>query len=135
MASVAGSIRKRTATTGIAKRRRIKLLELPSNVQNTIIAVLLVAVLAIMMVACSAYSAKLQTENNKLQANISNLQADIDSLNEQIVEHTKLETITNVAMNKLGMVYPSSDNCIRINSGEVEEEGSLAAAIKNEAFN
>lgn len=100
------------------------------------LAILLAAGLVMLLVTFSTMSAKLQTENNELMQQNSNLEANIDSLNEQIVEQTKIETITTVAVEKLGMVYPTSDNCINIDDSSSDNGSrSLAEAIKNEVYN
>ena len=86
------------------------------------------------IVALSAYTAHLQYNNNLLQSNIESLQAEIDSMESQIVEQTKVTRIEKIATDKYGMVYPTAENCVTINSGE-QTEDNLAASIRAEAYN
>ncbi len=87
-----------------------------------------------LLVGLSAYAASIQHANNVLTEENAYLQAEIDSLNSRIVEETKVTKVEEVATNKYGMVYPTSDNCIVIYENE-ESSTSLAASIRSEAYN
>ena len=86
------------------------------------------------LVGMRSYAAIIQHENNILTEENEYLQAEIDSLSSQIIEETKVTRIEKVATQKYGMVYPSSDNCVRLSEDE-EESRNLAAAIRSEAYN
>lgn len=86
------------------------------------------------LVGMRSYAAIIQHENNILIEQNEYLQAEIDSLSSQIVEETKVTRIEQVATEQFGMVYPSSENVVRLSSEETEN-GDLAAAIRSEAYN
>lgn len=138
MSNVASTIRSSRVNMGTALGRTKTKARAGSSAKQyrlALISAIIVFGLVVFMVASSAYCAKLQTSNNNLESNITHLEADIDSLNEQIANQTKIENIASVAVNQLHMVYPTSDNCINIDSTEAEGNGSLAAVIKDEAYN
>jgi cell division protein FtsL len=86
------------------------------------------------LIGLRAYGATIQHENNELIRDNQYLQAEIDSLKSQIIEETKVTRIEKVATSEYGMVYPTSDNCVRIKSDKEDRE-NLAALIRSEAYN
>lgn len=102
--------------------------------RSAIILLTIVMTAIFVLVGMRSYAAIIQHENNLLTEQNEYLQAEIDSLNSQIVEATKVTKIEKMATEDYGMVYPTSDNCIRLGT-EKEEVGGLAAAIKSEAYN
>ncbi len=96
-----------------------------------LVAVFLLAVFT--LVGMRSYAAILQHENNVLTEQNAMIQAEIDSLNSQIVEETKVTRIEKIATDDYGMVYPSSENCIKLGSSSENGEG-LASVIRNEAY-
>ena len=76
----------------------------------------------------------MQAENNRLQAENEYMQAEIDSMEDRIVEVTKVSSIEKTATQKYGMVYPSAQNCITIKADK-PQDNSLASIIKHEAYN
>ncbi len=86
------------------------------------------------LVGMRSYAAIIQHENNILERENEYLQAEIDSLQSQIIDETRVTRIEEVATKQFGMVYPSADNCVKLSSGESEEQ-NLAAAIRSEAYN
>lgn len=85
------------------------------------------------LIGMRSYGAIIQHENNVLAEQNEYLQAEIDSLNSQIVEETKVTKIEKVATRDYGMVYPTSENCIRLGADEESDQG-LADAIRSEAY-
>ncbi len=85
------------------------------------------------LIGMRSYGAIIQHENNVLAEQNEYLQAEIDSLNSQIVEETKVTKIEKVATQDYGMVYPTSENCIRLGANEESDQG-LADAIRSEAY-
>lgn len=103
--------------------------------RRSAIKILAVVMLGIfVLIGLRSYGAIIQHENNVLIEQNEYLQAEIDSLNSQIVEETKVTKIEKIATTEYGMVYPTSDNCIRL-GGDVDETQGLAAAIRSEAYN
>lgn len=96
-----------------------------------LLAVIMTAIFV--LVGMRSYAAIIQHENNMLIEQNEYLQAEIDSLNSQIVEETKVTRIEKLATEDYGMVFPTSDNCIKL--GTEEEVRGLAAAIRSEAYN
>ena len=80
------------------------------------------------------YCASIQHANNVLAQENAYLKAEIDSLNSQLVEETKVTKIEEVARDKYGMVFPSSENCVNLGDTKGDSEESLAATIKSEAY-
>lgn len=95
---------------------------------------LVLAVIIGGLVSIRILEATLQHENNMLVQENECLQAEIDALNGDIIGQTKISNIEKVAVSKLGMVTPTSENCIIID-GEKVNNKNLASAIKEEAYN
>lgn len=86
------------------------------------------------LVGMRAYCAYMQHANNVLVRENAYLQAEIDSLNSSLSEENKVTRIEEAAIEKYGMVFPTSENCIKLGAPE-DEGGSLAQVIKSEAYN
>lgn len=86
------------------------------------------------LVGMRAYCAYMQHANNVLIQENAYLQAEIDSLSSSLSEENKVTKIEEVAIEKYGMVFPTSENCIKLGASE-EIDGSLAQVIKSEAYN
>ncbi len=86
------------------------------------------------LVGMRAYCAYMQHANNVLIQENAYLQAEIDSLNSSLSEENKVTRIEEVAIDKYGMVFPTSENCINLGTSEDKDE-SLAQVIKSEAYN
>lgn len=129
--STAGSIN--TGRVSSTARRRTSA-GLSSSAIRLIRAIVVTVLVLFVLVSLSAYAATLQYENNSLQKENAYIQAEIDSLDNQIVEETKVTKIEKTATQKYGMVYPTSENCITI-SNDKPTTDSLAATIKSEAYN
>lgn len=105
------------------------------NEKRNAVKLMAVTLLAIfVLVGMRSTAARIQYENNILEEKNAYLQAEIDSLNSQIVEETKVTKIEKVATEQYGMVYPTSDNCVRLSAEESETE-DLAVVIRSEAYN
>lgn len=129
--STAGSINSGRMPSAARRRSSAGL----SDGAIRLIRAIIIAVVALfVLVSMSAYAATLQYENNSLQKENAYIQAEIDSLDNQIVEETKVTKIEKTATQKYGMVYPTSENCITI-SNDKPTTDSLAATIKSEAYN
>ena len=86
------------------------------------------------LVGMRSYAAIIQHENNILERENEYIQAEIDSLQSQIVDETRVTRIENVATQQFGMVYPSTENVVKLGNAEPEVK-NLAAAIRSEAYN
>ena len=131
MASYAGTAASRTAVKDNSIRGYK---ELSISNKNLLRLILVGLLLIFVLVGLQAYTATLQHANNVLEEENSYLQAEIDSMENQIVEETKVSKIEKTARKKYGMVYPSSENCVTIHEDE-EMGNNLAATIRSEAYN
>lgn len=104
-----------------------------ANRRNVIKFLAIVMLGVFVLIGMRSYGAIIQHENNVLAEQNEYLQAEIDSLNSQIVEETKVTKIEKVATQDYGMVYPTSENCIRLGADEESDQG-LADAIRSEAY-
>ena len=86
------------------------------------------------LVGMRSYAAIIQHENNILERENEYIQAEIDSLQSQIVDETRVTRIEDVATQQFGMVYPSTENVVKLGNAKPEVE-NLAAAIRSEAYN
>ena len=86
------------------------------------------------LVGMRSYAAILQHENNVLTEQNEYIRAEIDSLSSQIIEETKVTKLEKIATEEYGMVFPTSETCIKLSTGE-DEAKNLAAVIRSEAYN
>ena len=121
----------RTGKAAAGADRRAVRIKAEKKKAIILVAVFILAVFT--LVGMRSYAAILQHENNVLTEQNAMLQAEIDSLSSQIVEETKVTKIEKEAINEYGMVYPTSENCIKLTSEEENGE-TLADAIRSEAY-
>lgn len=86
------------------------------------------------MVVLTAYAAELRCENNDLISANKALQGEVDTLDVKIKTATNVDHIEKVAKSKLGMVYPTSDNCVYLKDSDTPQK-NFAAVIRSEAYN
>ena len=117
----------------MSRAERIRIDRIKAD-RKSMIKLLVVVMLGVfVLIGMRSYGAILQHENNMLIEQNEYLQAEIDSLNSQIVEETKVTRIERVATQDYGMVYPTSENCIRLTADKDSDQG-LADAIRSEAY-
>ena len=68
------------------------------------------------------------------KAKIAKLQAELEGAKSQIIDETRVTRIENVATQQFGMVYPSTENVVKLGNAESEVK-NLAVAIRSEAYN
>ena len=102
--------------------------------KRIMITLVLVGLICIFMVVLTAYAAELRIENNNLIDKNNSLQGEVETLNVKIKTANNVEHIESVAKNKLGMVYPTSDECIYIKSTD-KVNSNLATVIRKQAYN
>ncbi|MDD6042170.1 MAG: cell division protein FtsL [Eubacteriaceae bacterium] len=102
--------------------------------KRIILGTVLIGFICILIVVLSAYSAELKYENNKLVAANETLQGEIDTISVKIKSANNVENIEKIATSKLGMVYPSEDECIYVSDADVPKE-NFAILIKEKAYN
>lgn len=102
--------------------------------KKILFSIIIAGLLCIIMVVLTAYSAELKCENNDLLRDNRALQGEIDTLNVKIKSANNIEHIEKVAIEKLGMVYPNSGECIYLDQ-ESEPEANFAMIIRERAYN
>lgn len=107
---------------------------LNSDKKKLIFTTLIVGAVCIFIVVIAAYSAQLRCENNDLIRANSTLQGEIDILSVKIKSNNNIEYIEKVAINKLGMVYPTASDCIYVTNDD-KPGGNFASVIKEQAYN
>lgn len=91
-------------------------------------------VICILLVMLSAYAAELKHQNNTIENSNDVLTGEIESLNVEIKTASSVEHIEKVAVKKLGMVYPDSENTVLVTKKD-RPKGNFAAIIRSEAYN
>lgn len=102
--------------------------------KRIIMGTILIGLVFVVLVVLSAYATELKCENNKLVTANETLQGEIDTLNVKIKSANNIEHIEKVAMNKLGMVYPTGGECVILSEEDVPQE-NFAMVIKEKAYN
>lgn len=124
---------RRSRNASVARRRSADRVRSDRKQAVILLTILLTAIFV--LIGMRAYCAIIQHENNELAEQNAYLQAEIDSLSSQIVEETKVTKLEKVATKQYGMVYPTPENCIRLDTEDEGKEEDLAAAIRGEAYN
>jgi len=102
--------------------------------RRVILTIVIAGIICIAMVVLTAYAAELRCENNELIDKNAALQGEVETLSVQIKTANNIEHIEKVATTKLGMRYPTSDECIYITNSD-KPKGNFATVIKKEAYN
>ena len=135
MAAATGTMTTNTARKSSIKSRIKSKNNAMSNQRYGAYVVLVVVLTVIVgMIAIRSVEASLQHSNNLLTKDNEYLQAEIDALNSEIINETKLSNIEKTAVSELGMITPTSENCITIED-EKSANSNLAATIIDEAYN
>ncbi len=102
--------------------------------RRVILTIVLAGLIFVVMVVMTAYAAELRCENNELIAKNKTLQGEVDTLGVKIKASNNVAHIEKQAKRRLGMVYPTSKNCVYLKSAD-KPERNFAALIKKEAYN
>ena len=102
--------------------------------RRIIFTIVLAGLIFIAMVVMTAYAAELRCENNELIAKNKTLQGEVDTLGIKIKASNNVAHIEKEAKRRLGMVYPTSKNCVYLKADESPKR-NFAAVIKKEAYN
>ena len=102
--------------------------------RRLVISVLLIGFICISMVVMRAYAAEIRCENNDLNEVNEQLAGDIDTLGVKISSANSAGTIEKIARQRLGMEYPTADNCQPLKDSDAPQK-DFAAAIRKEAYN
>ncbi len=103
--------------------------------KGTIIAaIVIIGFIFISMVVLTAYAAELRCENNELIAGNKTLRGEVDTLSIKIKSSNSVANIEKEAKSKLGMVYPTSKNCIYLKNSDLPKD-NFSAVIRKAAYN
>ena len=99
-----------------------------------LVAIVMIGCICVAMVVMTAYAAEIRCENNALIAKNKALQGEVDTLDVKIKTANNVDHIEKVAKSKLGMVYPTSGNCVYLKDSD-KPRRNFAAVIRKEAYN
>jgi cell division protein FtsL len=102
--------------------------------RRVIFTLIIVGLICIAMVVLTAYAAELRVENNDLIDKNKSLQGEVETLNVKLKTANNIEHIEKVARSELGMVYPTSSECVYITSSD-KPDSNFATVIRKEAYN
>ena len=92
-----------------------------------------VGFVCVTVVVMSALAAELRHENNLLINENEELSGEVETISVKIKSVNSVEHIEKVAREELGMVYPESDQCVRVTEKDAPGE-NFAAVIKKQAY-
>ena len=96
-------------------------------------AIIFTAFVLVTMVVMSAFAAELRHENNALLSENDELSGEVETIEVKIKSASSIDHIETVAKTKLGMTYPTEEQCVSIT--EKDAPGSnFAAVIKKQAY-
>lgn len=96
--------------------------------------IFLIGFICITMVIMTAYAAELRCENNALISSNEALQSEVETLQIRIKTESNIEYIEHVAKDRLGMVYPTQDDCVYLKDSDAPS-GNFSAAIRKAVYN
>jgi cell division protein FtsL len=102
--------------------------------RRLVISILLIGFICVSMVVMRAYAAEVRCENNRLNDINEQLASDIDTLAVKISFANSAGTIEEIAKERLGMEYPTADNCQTLKDSDKPKK-NFAAVIRKEAYN
>lgn len=95
---------------------------------------IIIGIICIGMVVMKAFAAEIMCENNEMIAQNKILQSEVDTLSIKIKTVSSVEHIEKMAKSKLGMVYPTSENCVYLKDDD-RPQGSFATVIRSNIYN
>ena len=100
---------------------------------RSVLMLIIAGVLLVGTVWMSAKATEIKYSINRTNNEIRLLENEINTLNIKIQSSNGIESVEEYAINKLGMKYPKSNQCIYIEEGAAVRE-DLAAVIKEKAY-
>ncbi len=96
--------------------------------------IFLIGFICITMVIMTAYAAELRCENNALISSNDALQSEVETLQIRIKTESNIDYIERVAKKRLGMVYPTQEDCVYLTEKD-SPQGNFSAAIRKAVYN
>lgn len=122
-----------------AKRKRARQEELnisKAASRDRKLAVMTVVVLGLLLLGVifiSAYCASLKSEINQVNKDVIAIQEEIDYLKLEIESGSNIATIEKRALKELGMIYPTADQFVYIDTKKTGND-DMAQVIKENAY-
>ena len=91
-------------------------------------------VLCIGLIITTAFAASIKYETNQIIQQNHELEAEIENLNVAVYSESNIEALEEKAMDKQGMVYPSSKQVVYLTEGEQPKDG-FADIMRKQAYN
>ena len=118
------------------RKRKIKKITLPAGNGKKLAfsTVLAVGIAMIMLIIITAYSAGVRYDINSMIKENQALTGEIENLQVKVFSANNVNYIEAKATSELGMICPSSSNCVFITSDDMPEPG-FADVLKEQAYN
>ncbi len=118
------AVRKEAAAPVISARDR----------RRALICVLLAGIVCVGVIIATAYAASIKNDMNAIIRENAEITSQIEDLTVQLKNATAIQTIEDKAINELGMIYPTSDQCVYL--AQIEEPTQeFAIAVREIAYN
>ncbi len=101
--------------------------------RRVLISILLAGFVCISMVVMTAYAAELRCENNELIARNEALRGEVDTLDIEIKTAGNIENLEKAATDKLGMRYPTAEECVYLTDRDAPQ-ANFAAVLRRAAY-
>lgn len=118
------------------ERRTSKAEPVTVNFKDKVRILFLLVVFGIMgigLIITAAYSTQVKLETNRVIAQAEEVQGEIDNLNLEIKKSGNISFVEEIAVNRLGMIYPEFSQIAFINANE-SEGPEFAAVLRQIAF-
>lgn len=118
------------------ERRTGKTQPVTVNFKDKVRLLLLLVVLGIMgigLIITAAYSTQVKLDTNRIIAQAEDVQGEIDNLNLEIKKSGNISFVEEVAINRLGMIYPEFSQIAFLNANE-NDGPEFAAVLRQIAF-
>ena len=86
------------------------------------------------LIITTAFAASIKYETNQIIQQNHELEAEIENLNVAVYSESNIEALEEKAMDKQGMVYPSSKQVVYLTEGEQPKDG-FADIMRKQAYN
>ena len=101
--------------------------------KKVLVGIMLIGFILIATVVMTALAAELRHENNILIKQYETLQGEVDTLSVKIKSANNIDHLESVAKRDLGMIYPTSDECVYITDNDAPAQ-NFAAVLRREAY-
>ena len=100
--------------------------------RRTLFHFVLIGLVMVLFVASAAYSSSLAYNNNAMVEQNETINANIQELKVKIQSTMNIGMVENVALNKLGMIYPTESQIVQLGNGK--NINNFSEVLRKEAF-